>query len=230
MLYKSVKVLVLSGLSLVSAANVPSAQPAEVVRDLAPRQTDNLLSELLEVANKLGLTACIPQALPLVSVLPPIPSGLINQDLLTQALSQTTLAVSEVCSFSITGDAGPKYSSYLPTIYSWYNAYSATLASLVSECPSASPLLQTVSNYGSCSQVLALETGSLSIQTNTAAATTAASAATTTTSKSSSAGSASTSAASSPSSSVSQGQAPRETGLMLAAAAMAGFIGAVAAL
>lgn len=242
MFSRSAKVLLLSALSLmpVAAENVPAPHPAEVVRNIAPRQTDNLLSDLLSVANKLGLTACIPQALPLISILPAIPSGLINQDLLTQALSQTTLALSEVCSFSITGDSGDKFTSYLPTLYSWYNANAVTLGSLVSECTSASPLLETVTSYGSCSQVLDAEKSAsltdvsasgdtLSIETDTVLSTgtgTSGAESTATTAATNSGSSASTEA----SSSVSQGQAPHETGFVLTAAALAGFIGAVAAL
>ncbi|ETS82065.1 hypothetical protein PFICI_07067 [Pestalotiopsis fici W106-1] len=144
--------VVLFGVASAAAAHLPP-RPADAVRDIAPRQTDSTLSQLLDFANDLGLTACIPQALPLAAELPTIPSGLLNNDLFSQALSQTTLALSDVCQFSITGSDGPKFTSFLPEVYSWYDEHSSQVASIVSGCPSASPLVQTVEAYGACSQV-----------------------------------------------------------------------------
>ncbi|KAF7535493.1 hypothetical protein G7054_g5332 [Neopestalotiopsis clavispora] len=132
---------------------------ANAVRDVAPRQTDSTLSQLLDFANDLGLTACIPQALPLAAELPAIPPGLLNNDLFAQALSQTTLALSDVCRFSVTGSDGPKFTSFLPAVYSWYDEHSSQVASVVAGCPSASPLVQTVEAYGACSQVVTATTG-----------------------------------------------------------------------
>lgn len=178
MLWRNIQTVLLASCSVAGSRLPP--RPADVVRDVAPRQTDSTLSQLLDFANDLGLTACLPQALPLASELPAIPPGLLNNDLFSQALSQTTLALSDVCQFSITGSNGDKFTSFLPEVYSWYDAHSSQIASIVSGCTSASPLVQTVEAFATCSQVAdqlpasitapeATATGSdaLSIQTDT---------------------------------------------------------------
>ncbi|KAF3021410.1 hypothetical protein E8E14_003461 [Neopestalotiopsis sp. 37M] len=280
MLWRNRHVVLLGVASAAASAHLaprPAAN-ANAVRDVAPRQTDSTLSQLLDFANDLGLTACIPQALPLAAELPAIPPGLLNNDLFSQALSQTTLALSDVCQFSVTGSDGPKFTSFLPAVYSWYDEHSSQVASVVAGCPSASPLVQTVEAYGACSQVVTATTGAaasilpasitagstvmtgsdaLSIQTDTetfsietdtvisdstlsiteptATATDSSSSSTgetdtATTDSASSSATETTASESSSSSSVSQALAPRETGFVIAAAAVAGFIGAVAAL
>lgn len=178
MLWRNIQTVILAA-SSVAGSRLPP-RPADVVRDVAPRQTDSTLSQLLDFANDLGLTACLPQALPLASELPAIPPGLFNNDLFSQALSQTTLALSDVCQFSITGSDGDKFTSFLPEVYSWYDSHSSQIASIVSGCTSASPLVQTVEAFATCTQVAdqlpasitapdATATGSdaLSIQTDT---------------------------------------------------------------
>ncbi|KAI1857074.1 hypothetical protein JX265_011275 [Neoarthrinium moseri] len=241
--------LLVPATALASASNNIPPRPADAAAPaLAPRQTDNLLGSLIDVANKLGLSACLPQALPLVSELPRLPRGLLNADLISQALSQTTLPLTGVCGFSVTGDVGAKFTAFLPTLYGWYGDHSATIAAIVaSGCPSASALVRTVEAYESCSQVptarvtgtgtggtAASETGTesggdatFSIQTDTVVSTSASS-----TLGLGSGGAGGTGAASTPapSSSVSQAQAPRQTGLIMTAVAAAGFLGAVAAL
>jgi len=95
-----------------------AAEPARALRAVQPRQTtdmsggddngqpDNLLSSLLNLANEFDLTLCLPGALGLVGELPPIPSGLVDNDVITQVLAQTTLPADQICSFSITGRGG----------------------------------------------------------------------------------------------------------------------------
>lgn len=236
-------------LSKVAVCSSTVARPAEAVREIAPRQTDNILSELIDVVNAFGLSACIPKALPLATELPKVPEGLLNDDLVSQALSQTTLALSDICKFSITGTDGPRFTSFLPTLYSWYGDHSSQIGSIVSDCPSASPLVQTIEAYGGCSQVSAwpasaaasqTDSDTFSIQTDTVintpgstgTGTTTATSGTTRTTETNSAGSTltSTSATQSPSSSVSQALAPCGTAVVGTAMGIAGFMGIIMAL
>src|SRR5689334_16451702 len=98
-----------------SNPNAIPAEPAPVLRPVQPRQTtdpgdsgqsDNLLSSLLTLVNEFDLTQCLPGALGLVGELPSVPSGLLDNDVITQVLAQTTLASDQVCSFTITGTEG----------------------------------------------------------------------------------------------------------------------------
>ncbi|KAI1338900.1 hypothetical protein F5Y15DRAFT_101466 [Xylariaceae sp. FL0016] len=198
------------------------AKPATRVRDIKPRQSQpNLLGAIWRVANEFGLGACVPGAITLVTDLPKLPSGLVNNDLIDQALSQTTLALTDVCDFSITGSVGDVYTTFLPTWYSWYRAHSSKIANIITACPKATSLVSTVEAYETCPQV---------------PTTTAASSATAT----GGSGSGSTSGTLTPpnlsatTTSTSTGAAappPRETGLVAAvAAAAAGFVGVVAVL
>lgn len=215
--------------SLVSATEV-GPLPVDRVRDVSPRQTSgNLLNDLLDLANQIGLSACIPYGLPLITSLPTIPTGLIGEDLISQALSQTTLKLDEVCKFSVTGSVGSIWSSFVPTAASFFDAKSADIASIVSKCPSASALSNTVVAYTKCSQWAGkLQTGvgsgssskSTGSTTGSTSKTTSATVAVTPT----------TSGSSVTSSSVSQAQAPRETGFVLVGAALAGALAVVAAL
>lgn len=249
-------------------ANGIPPRPAEVIREIAPRQTDSALSQLLDLVDESGLTACLPETEPLVSGLPTVPTALLNDDLLSQALSQTTLALSDVCEFSITGTNGPEFTSFLPTAYSWYNEHSSQIASILSGCPSASQFVQTVEAFGSCSQASIVSAGvaasgigsasvsvietfsietdtvlttstptttsvsvteTLSIETDTVVSTSAATTGTVSATETVETGTP-TSAISSASSSVAEAQAPRETGLLVAAAAVAGVLGVAVAL
>ncbi|KAI0594740.1 hypothetical protein F4775DRAFT_421393 [Biscogniauxia sp. FL1348] len=239
--------------SLVSSAAATPDPPKQPQREaLAPRSTSaaNLLSAFFRLANQFDAAACIPGALPLVTTLPRVPAALLDGPVIGQALSQTTLALADVCRFSVTGDpAGPAYTAFLPAWYAWYHEHAAVIASVVSACPGAEALVTTVEAYERCPQVprtggsgaVVTDTafgegegegeGGFSIQTDTvvggddtatATASSAQSTATTTTT---------TGAAEAPSSStVPADGASRETGFMLAAAAAAGFVGLVAAL
>lgn len=226
--------LLVSSSILVSATAVQPL-PADKVRDVSPRQTDNLIGELLDLADSLGISGCIPESLPLITMLPAIPSGLIGADLISQGVSQTTLALSEVCDFSITGSVGTIFTSFLPTVYDWFSVHRSEIASVISKCTNAAKLTSTFDAYATCKGVTTTlpagaggsgTTSSKSgIQTatnisdtglplSTASPTTTASRTTTVPS----------------STTVSQNVAPRETGVMMAVAAAAGFIGVVAAL
>ncbi|KAI1326557.1 hypothetical protein F5Y16DRAFT_374519 [Xylariaceae sp. FL0255] len=171
---------------------VPESKPTKTVRQAASSSTSaNLLGTLYTLANTFDLTACIPAAIPLITALPKIPAGLLSNDVVTQALSQTSRPLSDVCAFSITGDVGTIYTSFLPTWYSWLNANTARLDSLVSRCTSAAGLTSTARAYETCSQVQAVlsaysatatdSTAAASSSSSTTAATTGTEAATTTT-------------------------------------------------
>jgi hypothetical protein len=201
-----------------ASATALQPRPAEVARDISPRQTSgNILTDIMDLANTLGLSACVPYALPLVTALPSIPRGLIGQDLISQALSQTTLKLDEVCKFSITGSVGTIFSDFIPTAASFFEAKSAEIASIIAKCPSASVLSQTVAAYTKCPQwsgkltVTGGSGGSTSRGTSTAGRTT-------------------TAGVNAVSTSTSKGVAPRETGYLVSGAALAGVMAIVAAL
>ncbi|KAI1504773.1 hypothetical protein F5X99DRAFT_370926 [Biscogniauxia marginata] len=155
----TVLLLLSSTSSLISAAAGP--EPVKVARGVTPRQTsDNFLSAFFRIANQFDVSACIPGAFPLITTLPKIPSALFGTPVINQALSQTTLALSDVCSFSITGEVGDTYTSFLPSWYSWYHAQSSAIAKIITACPSASTLISTVEAYESCAQVPKTVSGS----------------------------------------------------------------------
>ncbi|KAI5918000.1 hypothetical protein F4810DRAFT_608048 [Camillea tinctor] len=240
---------------LVTGTPDPPSKP----RDLTPRETSqNFLSAFFRLANQFQVSGCIPGALPLITTLPKIPPALFGTPAINQALSQTTLPLSDVCRFSITGDVGDTYTAFLPTWYSWYRAQSDAIARIVTACPSAQALISTVEAYESCSQVAAAaaaETGTgaplsiqtdtvvggdgtssleassaLSIQTDTVIGGDSSATATATVTATQSTTATTTGGAEAPSSTVPTDAAPREKGFMLAAAVAAGFVGLVAAL
>ncbi|KAI0861233.1 hypothetical protein F4860DRAFT_476360 [Xylaria cubensis] len=137
----------------------PDTTPTKTARQVKPRQTTpNLLGSLYQLANAFDLRACIPAAIPLVTALPKIPPALIAGDAVSQALTQTTRELKDVCDFSITGSVGDTFTSFLPTWYSWYNRYSDRIASIVTKCSDASGLVRTVEAFETCPQVVALIT------------------------------------------------------------------------
>ncbi|KAI1194044.1 hypothetical protein F5X97DRAFT_17476 [Nemania serpens] len=144
-----------------------TAKQAPKARERAP----NLLSTLYKLASTFDLRACIPAALPLVTTLPRIPPGLVAGDAVSQALSQTTRDLDAVCAFSITGDAGETFTSFLPAWYEWYSRHSGRVAGVTSKCPAAAALVRTVEAYGACPQVLAVITAA-SVGTSASASTT----------------------------------------------------------
>ncbi|KAI0477213.1 hypothetical protein GGR56DRAFT_636297 [Xylariaceae sp. FL0804] len=236
MLVKRILLTLVSAAGLVAAAADPepepatpvvrAAEPATPVRAVKPRQTSqpSLLSALNTLANAFGVYQCVPYAIPLITTLPSLPKGLLSNDLINQALSQTTLELSDVCSFSITGTVGDTYTSFLPTWYSWYNAHTSTLQKIISHCTSATALVSTVEGYETCPQVPKTTASQSTTGTATAAGSTAAgsTAATPTPPNFSSTSTATT---------AQDASAPRETGFMaVAAAAAAGLVCAVAAL
>lgn len=174
-----------ASLSLRGAAAQEPATPASTASSPAPQETSsassgNLLTNIYKLAKGLGLTRCVPYALPLVTTLPRLPAGLVNNDLIGQALSQTTLSLSDVCDFSVTGSVGDIYTNFLPAWYSWHNAHLATISGILKKCPSATALVSTIEAYESCSQVEAViatatVTGSEATATETEASTAAAS-------------------------------------------------------
>ncbi|KAI1742984.1 hypothetical protein F4680DRAFT_410681 [Xylaria scruposa] len=134
----------------------PDSTPTTTTRQVKARQTTpNLLGSLYQLANAFDLRACIPAAIPLVTALPKIPPALIAGDAVSQALTQTTRELKDVCDFSITGSVGDTFTSFLPTWYSWYNRYSDRIASIVTKCSDASGLVRTVEAYETCPQVVA---------------------------------------------------------------------------
>ncbi|KAI1268133.1 hypothetical protein F5Y18DRAFT_279339 [Xylariaceae sp. FL1019] len=134
---------------------VPESPPTKTA-SVKPRQSSpNLLSTLYTLANSFGLVKCVPAAIPLITSLPKIPGELISGGAIQQALSQTSRELSDVCDFSITGSVGDTFTSFLPTWYSWYNANSDRIATIISKCPNATSLTNTVVAYETCTQVQA---------------------------------------------------------------------------
>ncbi|KAI0405063.1 hypothetical protein F4802DRAFT_196133 [Xylaria palmicola] len=134
----------------------PDSPPTQTARQVKARESSpNLLAALYKLASDFDLRACVPRAFPLVTTLPKIPPGLLAGDAVSQALSQTSRQLDEVCDFSITGSAGDTFTSFLPTWYSWYHRYSDRVADVVTKCPMAGPLVKTVEAYESCPQVMA---------------------------------------------------------------------------
>ncbi|KAI0808559.1 hypothetical protein GGR55DRAFT_651885 [Xylaria sp. FL0064] len=164
-------------LALVSASANDAEPKPDTTPDSTPTKTahvkarettaQSLLGALYQVANSFGLRGCIPQALPLVTTLPRIPPGLLVGGALSQALSQTSREIGDVCEFSITGSVGDTYTSFLPTWYDWYNSYSARIASVVSKCPKAGALVSTLEAYERCPQVVAVLTAASTTATGT---------------------------------------------------------------
>ncbi len=120
----------------------------------------SLLANLFRLARGLKLTRCAPYAIPLIPTLPRLPPGLVGDgngnDLVTQALSQTTLALSEVCDFSVTGGAvADAYTAFLPAWYGWHSAHRPDVDEVLRRCPAAAPLVSTLEAYRSCPQVVA---------------------------------------------------------------------------
>ncbi|KAI3324356.1 hypothetical protein HD806DRAFT_494836 [Xylariaceae sp. AK1471] len=207
---------------------VPDSTPTKTARRVGARQSSpNLLGALYALANNFDLGACIPGALPLVTALPKIPGDLIKGDAVSQALSQTTRELSDVCDFSITGSSGEVFTSFLPTWYSWYNRYSDRIASIITKCPKASALVSTVEAYETCSQVVA----QLRAASASASATESTGVASTTSAASGDDGANTAIPTTVPSETLSTDSpsAARETGFLgAAAAAAAGVLGVVA--
>ncbi|KAI1278260.1 hypothetical protein F5Y07DRAFT_70170 [Xylaria sp. FL0933] len=146
----------------------PDSTPTKTAHVKARETTaQSLLGALYQVANSFGLRGCIPQALPLVTTLPRIPPGLLVGGALSQALSQTSREIGDVCEFSITGSVGATYTSFLPAWYDWYNSYSSRIASVVSKCPKAGALVTTLEAYERCPQVVAVLTAASTAATGT---------------------------------------------------------------
>lgn len=224
------------------------ATPATAAHQPVPRETSsgNLLTNIYKLASGLGLTRCVPYAIPLISTLPTLPKGLVNNDLVTQALSQTTLPLSDVCDFSITGTVGDIYTNFLPDWYSWHNAHTSTISEILKKCPSATALVQTVEAYQGCAQVSSVKataTDSGDVRSSGGAASGDGEAATETgvgtgseTGIATGAGSSETEtpeATSTPSDAPetpSEATTPKDTGFKAVAAAAVGFLGLVAAL
>ncbi|KAI1823773.1 hypothetical protein F4861DRAFT_301650 [Xylaria intraflava] len=135
---------------------LPNSTPTKTARQTPVRETSpNLLGTLFEIANNFDLRACVPAALPLITALPKIPPALIKQGAIKQALSQTTRGLDRVCDFSVTGSVGDTFTAFLPTWYSWYHRYSDRVASVITKCPKAGALVNTMEAYATCPQVIA---------------------------------------------------------------------------
>ena len=250
---KAPLVLVLAALACLAGAQdaveagPEPATPATAAHQPVPRETSsgNLLSNIYKLANGLGLTRCVPYAIPLISTLPKLPNGLVNNDLVTQALSQTTLPLSDVCDFSVTGSVGPIYTDFMPAWYSWHNAHTSTISEILKKCPSATALVQTVEAYQSCPQISSVKaTATVSdgagnsngdsdgeAATETGSTTRPGAGATTDAGGVGTGAPEGTSAPSdTPEAPASEATTPRDTGLKAVAAAAAGFVGLIAAL
>ncbi|KAI0466528.1 hypothetical protein F4859DRAFT_497092 [Xylaria cf. heliscus] len=231
LLVSSGPVALVSGSANAEAAakpdTTPDTIPTKTAPQIKPRQTTpNLLGSLYQLANAFDLRACLPAALPLVTALPRIPPALLGGDAVAQALSQTTRGLEDVCDFSITGDVGETFTSFLPTWYSWYHRYSDRVANIVTKCSDAAGLVRTVEAYETCSQVVAQITAAGASEST--AVTSTATGTDTATVVPTAAGSSETTSTESESESPG---AARETGFFgAAAAAAAGVLGVVAVL
>ncbi|KAI1177122.1 hypothetical protein F4777DRAFT_577407 [Nemania sp. FL0916] len=117
--------------------------------------TPGLLSALYRLASTFNLRSCIPGALPLAASLPKIPPALLagGDGAAAQALTQTHRALEDVCEFSVTGEAGAAFTSYLPAWYAWFDENRDRIGRLVEKCPEAGGLVLTVEAFRGCEGV-----------------------------------------------------------------------------
>jgi hypothetical protein len=129
------------------------------------------------------------------------------------------------CSFSTPDSLSAQFSTYQSQVMSWFGAHSSELYAALSQCPIATKFATAVPV---CTNTAA---GAPKPATNTAGMTTSTTAATSAGTGSAVGGSTSTaSGASGASTSATKNVGARETGMVAAAIAAAGFLGAVAAL
>lgn len=123
----------------------------------ANNKNPNLLGSLFKVSREFGILGCVPQVLPLVTALPPIPPELLGADLIKQALAQTTLSLDQVCDYRVTGTAGAAFTAFLPAWYEWYDAHAdQEIRRLVEKCTKVGSLTRTAEAYRTCTQVAAV--------------------------------------------------------------------------
>lgn len=196
-----------------------------VKRDLIARQTETDTAFPSDTALPSGEEACLTALASIYDALPTAPPDIISWEM--------TYSVTDPCSYSIPKSLESEFSSYEVEVESFYSVHSSEIESALSQCPSYSTDYSSLQStdtdtdyYDYCSTAGSggATTGALSSVSATTTGTKTAS----THKTSTAAGGAPSSAGSS--SVVSQNIGPRETGLIAAAVAAAGFIGVVAVL
>ncbi|KAK7912274.1 hypothetical protein PG985_014755 [Apiospora marii] len=141
-----------------------SSPTTSVSRSTNTNKNPNLLGSLFRVSREFGILGCVPQVLPLVTALPPIPPELLGADLVRQALAQTTLALDQVCEYEVTGTVGDVFTSFLPAWYEWYDARAdrGEIRRLVEKCPKVGELTRTAEAYRTCAQIVEVMSAAVS--------------------------------------------------------------------
>ncbi|KAF6807024.1 hypothetical protein CSOJ01_08447 [Colletotrichum sojae] len=218
--------------ALAAVRDLSGSLPHNYARALAARRDDGTPECLSVVASNTAITADFP--------LPPA-------QLATATDLGAVPTVTDPCDFpTVTGSLGPVITSYSAALQSWQDKHITELRSIYSACSDVPALSELVGQFGDaiCSTVLAPFTSALPTAVSTATATVTESAsgaeASVETEASSTAtvtetGAEETTAAASTDAAASDAEAtsntsfnaaPRETGMVMAAAAAAGIVGA----
>ncbi|KAF7554248.1 hypothetical protein G7046_g6868 [Stylonectria norvegica] len=181
---------------------------AEMKRDLLEaRQTDSS-----------DITACTSALLDVYSSVPTPPAAIVDD---IEKHPQT-----DPCSFSTPASLSKQYASYSSEVMSWYSKNEDKISSALSECPilSHSPKSTAASETSSSGDdaTSAAGTGTSAAAASTSSSATAASGSAASAATSGSAAASGTSAAAAAGTSTAAGH--RETGMVLAAAAVAGMV------
>lgn len=179
------------------------AHPAHVNRDLAPRQTDALAG-----------AACAADLLSIAASIPTPPAALLEGDF---------ASVTDPCSYSVPTSIASDFSAYSSELLSWASVNEPKLSAAISKCPELAPQIAEASNSLLCSTDPPVLGGGVPTATPTGSA---------------GGSGAGTAAGGSPTGgsdtkapgNTSTAGGPRETGFAVGVMAVAGIIGAVAAL
>lgn len=182
------------------------AHPAHVNRDLVPRQTDALAG-----------AACAADLLSIAASIPTPPAALLEGDFAT---------ITDPCSYTVPSSIASDYSVYSSQLLSWASVNEPKLSAAISKCPELAPQIAEASNSLLCSTNPPVLGGAVPTATPTGSA------------GGSGAGTAAGGSGSTPTEgsgtkapgNTSTAGGPRETGFAVGVMAVAGIIGAVAAL
>lgn len=179
------------------------AHPAHVNRDLVPRQTDALAG-----------AACASDLLSIAASIPTPPAALLQGDFAT---------VTDPCSYSVPSSIASDFSAYSSELLSWASVNEPKLSAVISKCPEIAPQIAEASNSLLCSTDPPVLGSAVPTATPTGSA------------GGSGAGTAAGGSGSTPTDTKAPGNTstaggPRETGFAVGVMAVAGIIGAVAAL
>lgn len=211
----------------------PAAFAAKRDLELVARQTQ--VPSLVSGTPVTTATACLESLMSLYSSLPTPPPQLVSWE--------QTASVTDLCSISIPSSLSSAFSSYETEASSWYSDHSSAIDAALSACPQYSSAAASMCSVttGGAGGGTATTTGGGNMTTTGSGAsgtrmatTTGQTTGTTSSAASKSSGGAShsgsgTSGATAAASST-HNAAPRETGFVAGAVAVAGFLGVVAAL